>query len=147
MSALFAKRTGLFVGDGASPEVFTQVTDVKTLTGPDFKIKVIDTTTHSTTGNYMSKQAVLIDAGSIKFPINYDPANTTHAPATGLFHFMENLTTKHWQIRFPPSDSLHTQMSFSGFVSGHPFKFPVDGIVEGDIEVTLTDGVTWGTYS
>lgn len=147
MDSLFAKGTGLYVGDGASPEMFTLVASVKGISGPDFKVKVIDDTTHDTAGNYMSKQAVLIDPGSVKFSINYNPSDPTHAPSTGLFSYMDGLETRSWQIRFPPSDILSTQMSFRGFVEQHPFKFPVADIMEADISIGLRGGVTFGTFT
>ncbi len=147
MAGLFAKGTGLYKGNGASPEVFTKISNVKSINGPGFKVTVIDTTTHSTSGNYREKAAVLIDPGTVSFMCNYDPADATLAPATGLFNEMATLHKAHYELRFPPSDSLNTMMSWSGYITGHPFTFPVDNVVEGNIEMTIDGAVTFGTYA
>ena len=147
MAGLFAKGTAIWKGNGASPEVFTKIANVKSINGPGFQVTVIDTTTHSTVGNFREKAAVLVDAGKLSFMVNYDPADATLAPATGLFDEMQNLDESNYQLRFPPSDSLNTKMAFRGFVTGHPFTFPVDNVIEGNLEITIDGAVTFGTYT
>lgn len=147
MAGLFAKGTAIYKGNAASPEVFTKIANVKSINGPGFQVTVIDTTTHSTVGNFREKAAVLIDPGKLSFMVNYDPADPTLAPATGLFDEMQNLTESNYQLRFPPSDALNTMMTFRGFVTGHPFTFPVDNVVEGNLEITIDGAVTFGTFT
>ena len=147
MAGLFAKGTRLLKGDGASPENFTAIANVKSISGPGFKVTVIDTTTHSTVGNYREKAPVLVDAGTLTFMVNYDPNDATLAPATGLINDLSELTTSNWQLQFPPSDSLNTQMEFSGFVTGHPFTFPVDNVIEGNIEITIDGKPEFNTFT
>ena len=45
-----------------------------------------------------------------------------------------------------PSDEAHHMMSFKGFVTGHPFTFPVDNVIDCNIEITLDGAVSWGTF-
>lgn len=147
MAGLFAKGTAIYVGDGASPEHFTKTLNVKSITGPGFAVTIVDTTTHTTVGNYREKAAVLIDPGKLSFGINYDPSDPTLAPATGLFELMATLTERNMQLRFPPSDTHHNMMSFKGFVTGHPFTFPIDNVIDSTIEITLDGPVSWGTFT
>lgn len=146
MAGLFAKGTGLFVGNGASPEVFTKIANVKSISGPAYNVTVVDVTTHSTAGNFREKAAVLVDAGKVSFGVNFDPSDATLAPATGLFNDMSNLTERNFQLRFPPSDASKTRCNFSGFVVGHPFNFPVDNVIEGTIELDITGEPIWDTF-
>ena len=147
MAGLFAKGTRLLKGDGASPENFVAIANVKSINGPGFKVTVIDTTTHSTSGNFREKAAVLVDPGTLTFMVNYDPSDATLAPSTGLFNDMQNLTESNWQLQFPPSDSANTQMTFRGFVTGHPFTFPIDNVIEGNIEITVDGPVSFDTFT
>ena len=148
MAGIFAKGTGLYVGNGASPEVFTKIANVKSIDGPDFKVKEIDTTTHSTVGNFVEKAAVLVDAGSLKFSVNFDPADPTLNPTTvgSVFDSMQSLDTRNWQVRLSPGNSSNVKMSFAGFVTGHSFKFPVDNVQEAMISISIDGAVTWGTF-
>jgi len=147
MAGLFAKNTYLYKGDGASPENFVKIANVKSINGPGFKVTVIDTTTHSTLGNFREKAAVLVDPGTLTFMVNYDPNDATLAPATGLFNELQTLAESNYQLHFPPSDSLNTMMEFRGFVTGHPFTFPIDNVIEGNIEITIDGAVNFTTYT
>lgn len=146
MAGLFAKGTGLYVGDAASPLSFTKIANVKSITGPGFNVTVVDTTTHSTTGNFREKAAVLVDAGKVTFAVNFDPADPTLAPSTGLMNTLQNLTEKDFQIRFPASDTGHTRANFAGFITGHSFTFPVDNVIDANIEIEIDGAITWDTF-
>ncbi len=147
MAGLFAKGTRLLKGDGASPENFTAIGNVKSINGPGFKVTVIDTTTHSTVGNYREKAAVLVDAGALTFMVNYDPSDATLAPSTGLINDLSELTESNWQLQFPLSDTSNTQMEFRGFVTGHSFTFPVDNVIDANIEITLDGKPEFTTFT
>jgi hypothetical protein len=146
MAGLAGKGTSLWVGDGASPEVFTKIGKVKSISGPNFSVQFVDSTTHDTTGNFKETAAVLCEAGDLSFATNYDPSDPTLAPATGLYDAMQNLERKNYQLRFPPSDAAETQMSFAAYVASHPMSFPVDGIVEANISLKIDGAISWGTY-
>lgn len=146
MAGLAAKGTTLWVGNGASPEVFTKIGKVKSISGPGFSVDFVDTTTHDTVGNFRETAAVLCAAGDLQFAVNYDPADPTLAPATGLFDQMQDLTRKNAQLRFPPSDSLGTRMNFAFYVASHPFTFPVDNIIEANITLKIDGAVTFDTF-
>lgn len=147
MAGLFAKGTTLWVGDASSPTSFAKIGKVKSITGPGFNVSFIDTTTHDTTGNFREQAAVLCEAGDISFAVNYDPADATLAPATGLFDQMQDLAEKDFQLRFPASDSTHARMNFKAFVASHPFTFPVDNVIEANITLKIDGAVTWDTYT
>jgi len=148
MAGIFAKGTGLYAGDGASPETFTKVANVKSIDGPDFKVKIVETTTHSTVGNFVEKAPVLVDAGQLKFSVNFDPADATLNPTTAgsVFDSMQNLASRNWQVRLSPANASNVMMSFAGFVTGHSLKFPVDNVQEAAISIDIDGAITWGTF-
>lgn len=147
MAGLAAKGTKLYVAATNSPATFQAIGKVKSISGPGFNVDFVDTTTHDTTGNFREFAAVLCSAGDIQFTVNYDPADATLAPATGLFDQMQDLTRMYGQLRFPSSDSTHARMNFTYYVASHPFTFNVDGVIEAQITLRIDGAVTWDTYT
>lgn len=136
-----AKGTLVQLGDGASPEVFTTIGQVRSVAGPTTKAEVVDITTHSTTGSWREKLAVLIDPGDISFPINWDHGDATHAFLTGLWNLFTNLTRRGYRMIFPHAAGY---LHFHGYVSSHAFAAPVDNVLSADITITI-DGQIWAT--
>lgn len=134
-----AKGTIVKLGNGASPEVFTTIGQMRSLSGPTTTATVQDVTTHSTSGNWMEKLATLIDPGTMSFPINYDSADATHQFASGLWHLMINLTQRSFQTIFPASIGY---MTFDAYLTGHQFDAPVDNVLGANIELTIYGAIT-----
>jgi len=133
-----AKGTLQKIGDGASPEGFTTIGQVRSIAGPTTKLTVQDITTHSTAGNWMEKLATLIDPGDLTFPINWDSTDATHAFATGLWQSMINLTQKDFKTIFPAS---HGTLAYTGYVTGHAFNLPVDNVMQATIQITINGAI------
>lgn len=127
------------LGDGASPEVFTTISQVRSITGPSTKAIVQDITTHSTSGNWMEKLNTLIDPGTIGFPINYDYANAAHAFSTGLWNLLINLTQSNFHCVFPGSVGY---LAFAGYITGHAFDLPVDNVIRANIEIAINGAIS-----
>ena len=134
-----AKGTLQKIGDGASPEVFATIGQVRSVAGPTTSATVQDVTTHSTAGNWMEKLATLIDPGSLSFPINYDPDDATHAFATGLWTDFINLVERNFQTVFPAAMGY---MTYSAYVTNHAFDIPVDNVLQATIELTVNGAIT-----
>lgn len=143
---LAAKGTTLWVANATSPYTFTKIGKVKSITGPGFSVDFVDTTTHDTVGNYHEVAAVLCSAGDIGFAVNYNPAEATHAPATGMFNQMQNLERRYGQLRFASSDTLKTRMNFAFYVAGHPMTFAVGQIMEANLTWKIDGAITFDTY-
>jgi predicted secreted protein len=69
--AIAAIGTLLKAGDGASPEVFTTLAEVRDIDGPSMTAEEIDVTNHSTVGNFAESIPGLLDAGSLSFAHNW----------------------------------------------------------------------------
>lgn len=139
MAIRSAKGTLQKIGDGASPEVFSTIGQVRSVSGPTTKATVQDVTTHSTSGNWMEKLATLIDPGALSFPINYDNADATHAFATGMWADLIALTVRNFQTIFPSSMG---QLDYAAYLTGHGFDCPVDNVLQANIELTIYGAIT-----
>lgn len=143
MAITTAKGTLVQVGDGASPEVFTTIGQVRSITGPSTTATIVDVTTHSTAGNWMEKLAVLLDPGNIEFPINFDAADATHAFATGLWADFVALQLRNYKVVLAGSAGV---LAAAAYVSSHAFDIPVDNVLSARIALAI-DGAIAATIS
>ena len=139
MAIRSAKGTLFKIGDGASPEVFGTVAQMRSISGPSATGVKQDITTHSTAGNWMEAAVVLLDPGTIGFPCNYDSAETTHAFTTGIWNRFINLTPQNAVVDFPLTIGY---LYFNCYTMGHSFDAPVDNILAVNMEFAITGAIT-----
>lgn len=138
MAITTAKGTILALGDAASPSTYSTIGQVRSIAGPTTKAQIVDITTHSTTGYWRQKLAVLIDPGDASFEINFDSADSTHAFATGLWNLFVNLTQRGYRMTFPNSAGL---LHFDAYVGQHEFAVPVDNVLSAKIMLAITNAI------
>ncbi len=133
-AAISGYGTLLKRGDGGSPETFTTVGEVRSISGPSMETDEADVTTHSSAAAGAFKEFILtlIDAGSVEFETNYVPGDATHI---GIRTDFLARTKRNWQIVLP--GSIQT-ISFSGYVKSMPFEFPTDDAITQKISIRLT---------
>lgn len=138
-AAISGYGTLLKRGDGGSPETFSTVGEVRSMSGPSMETDEIDVTTHSSAAAGAFKEFImgLIDAGSIDFDTNYVPSDPTHI---GLRNDFLNRTKRNWQIVLP--GAIQT-ISFAGYVKSMPFEFPVDDAIMQKISIRCTGAPTF----
>jgi predicted secreted protein len=97
-------------GDGASPEVFTAITEVQTASFSGDKVDTVDVTHAASPGAHREFIATLDDNGEFQFTANLLPTDTTQI----------NLKTKrdaklpiNWQVVLPASLG---KFSFAGLI-------------------------------
>jgi len=139
MAIRSAKGTLQQIGDAASPPAYTTIGEVRSIAGPTTKATVQDVTTHSTSGNWMERLAMLIDPGTLSFPINYDPADATHQFAAGMWYDMINLTVMDFQTVFPAAMGT---LVYDAYITSHSFDCPVDNVLQASIELTIYGAIT-----
>ena len=138
MAITTAKGTLVQIGDGASPEVFSTIGQVRSVTR-SASAEIVDITTHATAGNYREKLAVLVDPGETTFSVNWDIIDATHNFATGLWAHMTNLRKRGLRIIFP---GIAGTILTKGYVSNHSFSAPIDNVLSADITVANTGAIT-----
>jgi len=119
MSNLLSQGCALFKGDGASPEVFTEIAQVSNITGPDGSTGEIDVTNLAST----IKEFVpsLPDMGTVSCETSWDPALASHVSISTAFLAQ---TTGNWEVRL--SNSPMTVIAFTGFPNSFSTTIGVD---------------------
>ena len=136
VNALEAQGMQIKIGDAASPEVFTAISEVKTFSGPGGSATVIDVTDLASSAK--EKRLGLPDEGQLSFTINYIPTNTQHDL---LRTNRDARTLTNFKLVFT-DDSPATTWSFSAYVQGFSVSGAVDGVVEANITLEITGAIT-----
>ncbi|WP_447979084.1 phage tail tube protein [Candidatus Nitrospira bockiana] len=138
-NAIAAYGTLLKRGDGGSPESFTTVGEVKSISGPSTEVDSIDVTTHSSAaaGAYREFIPSLIDPGTVEFDLNYVPSDVT---IHGMRNDMVNRTKRNFQVVLP--GGIQT-ISFAGYVMSFPLEFPTDDVAQASVTIKITGAVTF----
>ena len=135
-NALEAQGMLIKIGNGASPEVFSTISEIKTFSGPTGSAAVIDVTDLSSTAK--EKRMGLADEGQLSFTINYIPDNTQH---TLLRTRRASRDETDFKMVFT-DDSPSTTWSFSAFVTGFAVSGAVDNVVEANVTLEITGSIT-----
>lgn len=134
-----AKGTILSLSDVASPPTYVSVSEVRSITGPTVKPKIVDVTAHSTPGFWNAKLAVLIDGGDVSFELNYNSTDASQAFMTGFWNQMIGLTLSGLKMVFPNSAGT---LTWTGYVAQHEFSAPVDNVLAVKMQIAITGAIT-----
>jgi hypothetical protein len=126
-------------GDGASPENFTTVAEVKDLNGPQDKTDTHDVTNQSSPNNTEEIIPGLIRPGTVAFDVNHLPDDPTQDAVTGLKADKDGRTKRNWRIVLPGTSKKWT---FAGYITGLSWKGPVNGVSTYSCEIRLTGKAT-----
>jgi len=134
-NALVSQGMTIAIGDGASPEVFTTITDVTDIAGPDGSASEIDTTDLSSTAR--EYRLGLTDNGNVTLTVNFKPQDTQHALLR-----TKSISGAETNFRITFTDSPATTWTFAAFVKGVPISNSVDGVTTASITLRVTGAVT-----
>jgi hypothetical protein len=126
-------------GNGATPEVFTAVAEVKDIKPFKLKAETKETTHHGSPGGWRTYKATLIEGGECTFKINFLPGDSTHSFSAGLAADLINRTERNWQVVLPDADD--TGYEFAALVTQFDPDAPVEGILETDVTLKITGPV------
>ena len=122
--AHFAHGTALKIGDAASPEVFTEIAEVTSISGPGMAADAIETTHHSVTDFTRTFIAGLKDYGEVSIEGNFLPAGGTQDVSTGLLKKYEDRTLTNYQLVF--TDAGNTPWALTALVTAFEPANPFD---------------------
>ena len=136
MSNLLSQGTGIYISDLASPEVFTEIGQVMTISGPDGSASEIDVTNLSST----AKEFVigLPDEGSVSLEVSFDYAGSVQHDTLHAARISQVL--QHFQIRL--SDSPRTTIDFQAYVTQFSLSLGVDDKVQATFGLRITGAAT-----
>lgn len=132
----------LQMGDGAEPEAFATIAEVRDITPPAIQATTEEVTHHTSPGAFLEKIATMLSLGDVTFMVNWLPADPTHDPTDGLIGAALGRIRKNWKIVFPDADS--TTWAFMGFVTNFTPSGAVSGVLTGDITIEPTGMPTIG---
>lgn len=127
-------KTLFKVGDGATPEVYATVAEVKDIKGPNMKLDSEDATSHDSTDGWKEFVPTLLEGGEVSFDIQFVPTGATHSYVAGLLKLMVDRTIRNFEIVFPDA----TTWVLPGFVQEFAPENSVKGLSMASIGIKLT---------
>lgn len=116
MAGIDAFGTQLLRGDGGTPEIFTAIANVTSISGPSLSRETIDVTAHDSPDGWTEFVGGLKDAGEVSADINYDPSK--HDTLVADFDDDE---PRNYQLVFPDSTTWSIQAILTGFEPEAPY--------------------------
>src|SRR5574343_846825 len=134
-NALESQGMTIARGDGASPEVFTIIPEVKCISGPDGSANEIVVTDLSSSAKEF--RMGLQDEGNITLDMMFIPGNTVHA---GLRSDRANRTLRNFKLTF--TDSPATIWSFAAYGQGLSVSNEVDSTTNASVTLRISGAIT-----
>jgi predicted secreted protein len=138
MAAKKAIGTVLKVGDGASPEVFTAIAGLSSITGPEFQAAEIDVTSMDTTGGFTERITGLKSPGNISATLYFDASLAQHQAILDDFNAG---TQKNYRLELA-TFSPAKYFSFAGTVQQLSYSFSTDGAQQANFQLQIAGNVT-----
>lgn len=126
----------LLMGDGATPEVFTAVAEVRDISGYSETAGTHDVTHHDSPTDADGRPFTEFVPGlntqdPITFEVNWIEGNATHTA-------IKSGVVANWQLLRPSGDGVE----FTAIVTNKTLPGPVDGVMRGNITLTPTGAPT-----
>lgn len=136
MGVFRGSGTVLSRGDAASPEVFTAVGDVISISGPAITKDEIEVTALDST----SKEFIgaLDDPGEITLELNWNPQDSEHV---NLRADAEGSTVRNYRIVW--NDVSSTTVDFAAEVMEFSLNTEPNDAVKGSVRMKITGALTW----
>lgn len=137
--AILGTGTLLAKGDGASPEVFTDIAELTTIKIPQLSRNEIDVSTHNAAVE--EKILGLLRTGQATFGINFLPGDATHDATTGLWADVVANNEHNWRIT--TTDSPSTTFTFLGRVQLLDVQeITTDSPIQANCAITVNGAIT-----
>jgi hypothetical protein len=120
----------------ATPNTYLPIAEIRSFTGPGGAATVIDATTLSSAGK--EKVLGLMDEGTLGLSMNFNPGD---AGQVMLRTERANQTRRRYRITF--SDEDGTTATFQAFVSSYTVGGGVDALTTLEVNLEITDAITW----
>ncbi len=127
----------LKLGAASSPYAPQTVGLVGDIDGPNRSANTHDVTSQDTTGGYRQIKPALKEGGTVSFPVWFDANDTQHVSLNTIY---ENDEQRYYEIHFAES-SPGKLLKFMAYITEFGFGFPIDGVIEGSITLTINGKV------
>lgn len=139
MAGLAAYGMAVAHGDTETPlvsTVWTEITQIADVQGPDMSAETIDVTAHDSASSYRETVPSFISSGNVTLELNWDPVAATHVTIRDEF---VNRTKSAYRMTFP--DSPSTQWYFAAYVTAFSPAGPLDNKLTASVTLSI-DGAT-----
>jgi predicted secreted protein len=123
------------IGDAASPEVFTAVANVRSISGPSIAANAVDVTNMDSPGGYMESIKGLKDPGEITMELVM-----TGAGLTALAAEMAKTGPTNYKVVYPAP--VTKTYSFAAFMTGMSHEAPVDDVMTVSVTYKIAGALT-----
>lgn len=127
-------------GNGAVPEIFTNVAEINDVSPPEFTVGSHQVTHHESPGAHHEKIPGLIDTGGIPIKGNLILNNQTQDELTGILADLRARRIVNWRIVYP--EAVKT-MTCAGFLTKFKTVTPLDGPMQFEAELTVRSAPTF----
>ena len=118
-----------------------EIGNVKDISGPSFTRETIDTTSHSSPGDFKEKIVTRWDGGNLEFELQLDMQNANHKKFTNdIKNGLAADDPKTFVLR-APSDKAQAaffSITMTAFISDFDFSLPVEGVVTASVSLSVT---------
>lgn len=145
MAEYAAYGTTFAIGDSSvvGSANFTNVVQVRNISGPGFSLDTADVTAHDSTGAWEEHVPTILRSGEVTLELVWDPDSATHESTSGgLMHAYANRTLLAYRIQWP--DSTPTEWKFQAYVTGFEPSAPHDDALTASVTLKLTGAPTLG---
>ncbi len=130
------------IGDGASSESFSDLSEVLSISPPSQSTDIIDVTHLKSTNRLREFIAGFIDPGDVSLELNHVPGSAADTAIQAL----EGLsTTTNFRVTFPDGTSGSVTWIFAGFLSGYEPNISPDDKMTASITIKVTGATTVST--
>lgn len=147
-NAIHAFGTQLLLGDGAGPEVFTVVAELKSIPIPQAERPRIDVSTHDNAAFTREYVLNMSDLPALTFEINWLPKNPTHDHLTGLNSLQISGEQANFKVRLNAAVGTGVNavvISFPASVPQFSPSAPVDNVYTASVQLQPTAAPTYGS--
>lgn len=134
---LVAGAAAALTGGADGAEVFTTVSEIKNITGPERGVSLIETTHMESPLAYREYLGSLLDAGEVNVDLNWNEV----VSQTGLVTDLEARTRRNFQIVFVTAAATKTY-SFAGIITKIGQSFAIEQAIAATVTVKITGPVT-----
>jgi hypothetical protein len=139
--AILGAGTLLKRGDGATPEVFTPIAEVKDISGPHLTRDFEDVTHQSSPGGYTESLPKLKSGGELQFDLHFLPADPTQSATAGLIADYDTGAKRNFKLVYPFTPNVTA--SFAAYVQSFDPKAPVNAAITAAVTLKITGPVVW----
>jgi hypothetical protein len=136
MAVFRGTGTSFARGDGASPEVFTTIGDVISISGPSITKDEIEVTALDSTAKEFI--GALDDPGDVTLELNWNPQDTEHV---NLRTDAEGNTKRNYRIVW--NDISSTQATVNAEVMEFSINTEANDAVKASVRLKLNGAITW----